>query len=93
VGENPEQWKADDSARSFQILVDVVREGQQSGDVRPGDPILLASFIWSAVHGISVLRIFVSFEPGSAGSEYMKVSTDILLAGLRPTDSLQNREN
>lgn len=93
VGENPEQWKAAESARSFHILVDVVREGQQSGDVRPGDPVLLASFIWSAVHGISVLRIFVGFEPGSAGSEYMKVSTEILLSGLRPTDSLQNREN
>lgn len=80
-GETPEQWK---TAGSFQILVDVVREGQQSGDVRAGDPTLIAAFIWSSVHGISVLRIFPSFEPGSRGSHYVSLSSEMLAAGLRP---------
>jgi AcrR family transcriptional regulator len=82
-GENPEQWKATESSRSFQILVDVVRDGQRSREVRSGDPMLFASFIWSTVHGISVLRLFDRFDTGTPGGEYMKVSSEILVAGLR----------
>jgi AcrR family transcriptional regulator len=82
-GENPEQWKTGESARSFQILVDLVREGQRSGYVRDGDAVLIATVIWSAVHGISALRIFPSFEPGTPGWQYAKLSCDIFAAGLR----------
>jgi AcrR family transcriptional regulator len=42
---------------AFQVLVDAVVELQQSGSVRRDDPILLARFIWSVVHGTAMLAI------------------------------------
>ena len=42
---------------AFQILVDSLIEQQQAGIVRADDPLLLARFIWSIVHGIAMLAI------------------------------------
>jgi AcrR family transcriptional regulator len=42
---------------AFEVLVDSVVEQQQAGIVRSDDPLLLARFIWSVVHGIAMLAI------------------------------------
>ena len=42
---------------AFQVLVDSLVEQQQTGIVRRDDPVLLARFIWSVVHGIAMLTI------------------------------------
>jgi AcrR family transcriptional regulator len=42
---------------AFQVLVDSLVEQQQAGLVRADDPLLLARFIWSIVHGIAMLAI------------------------------------
>ena len=42
---------------AFQVLVDSLVEQQQAGLVRRDDPLLLARFIWSVVHGIAMLVI------------------------------------
>lgn len=42
---------------AFQVLVDSLIEQQQAGIVRADDPLLLARFIWSIVHGIAMLAI------------------------------------
>jgi AcrR family transcriptional regulator len=66
-------------ARAFAILEDTIREGQQSGDVRPGDSAELARMVWSLVHGISMLRLERDL---GAGAEFTLFSTAILRAGL-----------
>jgi AcrR family transcriptional regulator len=42
---------------AFQVLVDSLVEQQRAGVVRRDDPLLLARFIWSMVHGIAMLVI------------------------------------
>jgi AcrR family transcriptional regulator len=42
---------------SFQILLDGVSAGQRAGHVRAGDPLELALFAWSVVHGFALLVI------------------------------------
>jgi AcrR family transcriptional regulator len=67
-------------ARAFAILEDTIREGQQSGDVRPGDSAAIARLVWSMVHGISMLHL----GQNEAGAKFTLFSTEILLAGLSP---------
>ena len=42
---------------AFQVLVDSLIEQQEAGLVRTDDPLVLARFIWSLVHGIAMLEI------------------------------------
>jgi AcrR family transcriptional regulator len=70
-------------ARAFAVLENTIREGQQSGDVREGDPTALARLVWSLVHGISMLRLERDLaKPG--GAKFTLFCTDILRAGLAP---------
>lgn len=47
----------EESMAAFHALVDAIVEQQQQGLVRNDDPVLLARFIWSITHGISMLVI------------------------------------
>ena len=42
---------------AFQVLVDALVEQQRAGRVRPDDALMLARFVWSAVHGLAMLAI------------------------------------
>jgi AcrR family transcriptional regulator len=46
-----------EAAAAFQVLVDSLVDQQQAGIVRRDDPLLLARFIWSLVHGLAMLVI------------------------------------
>ena len=46
-----------EATAAFQVLVDSLVEQQQAGLVRRDDPITIARFIWSIVHGIAMLVI------------------------------------
>lgn len=46
-----------EATAAFQVLVDSLIEQQSAGLIRRDDPVLLARFIWSVVHGISMLVI------------------------------------
>jgi len=43
--------------RNLRSLEEMIRQGQQTGEVRQGDPILLARVVWALVHGASMLRM------------------------------------
>jgi AcrR family transcriptional regulator len=47
----------EEATAAFQVLVDALVEQQQAGLVRRDDPLILARFIWSLVHGIAMLVI------------------------------------
>ncbi len=64
-------------AQAFAILVDTLREGQASGDVRAGDPVALARFVWSVVHGVSTL-------PMGKDAEFTRLCAELARIGLRP---------
>ncbi len=48
---------AAESAGAFQTLIDALTAQQREGLVRSDDPLMLARFIWSLVHGIAMLAI------------------------------------
>jgi len=50
-----------EAARAFGVIEGLMRSGQASGDVRPGDPVAMAKVVWSLVHGIAMLRLDMDF--------------------------------
>jgi AcrR family transcriptional regulator len=66
------------AGRNLRILEDAIRQAQHKGEVRQGDPALLARVVWALVHGASMLRLNrVSAEPS-----FIRFSTEILRSGL-----------
>ena len=47
----------EEATSAFKVLVNALADQQQAGLVRRDDPIVLARFIWSLVHGIAMLVI------------------------------------
>ena len=43
--------------RNLKIMEEIIREGQQTGEVRPGDPVPMTRVVWALVHGASLLRM------------------------------------
>ncbi len=41
----------------FEFLVRRIGEGQQRGELRPGDPLDMAKCLWSGMHGLAMLAI------------------------------------
>jgi len=64
-------------ARGFAILVDTIREGQESGDVQAGEPAVLARFVWSVVHGISTLQL-------GRDPKFTRLCAELVRTGLAP---------
>jgi AcrR family transcriptional regulator len=64
-------------ARAFAVLVDTLREGQESGDVRAGDPVTLARFVWSVVHGASTLQL-------ARDTAFTRLCSELIRTGLAP---------
>jgi AcrR family transcriptional regulator len=42
---------------AFNVLVETIREEQELGKIRPGDPIELAEIAWSLSHGVAMLGL------------------------------------
>jgi AcrR family transcriptional regulator len=67
--------------RSFLILLDLIKEGQQAGKFTASDPLLMARTVWATVHGISLLRL----EPDPDGdAAFTRASIQLLKAGIQP---------
>lgn len=58
-----------EATAAFQVLVDSLVEQQGAGVVRKDDPMLLATMIWSLVHGIAMLAIDGQLKGGDAAGE------------------------
>ena len=48
---------AEQAASAFEVLVDSLVQQQQAGLIRRDDPVMLATFVWSVVHGVAMLAI------------------------------------
>jgi AcrR family transcriptional regulator len=64
------------AVRAFRILEETIRQGQEAGEIRLGDPVQLARMLWSLVHGISTLRL----EPNP--TKLTLFSAEVLRTGL-----------
>ncbi len=70
------------AARSFGILEETIRQGQQTGEVRAGDTVTLARLVWAQVHGISMLRLEPDLSPNGAGTRFVQFCSEVLQRGL-----------
>ncbi|MFD9379827.1 TetR/AcrR family transcriptional regulator [Streptomyces sp. NPDC059999] len=68
---------------SLLIVARLMEEGQQTGAVRPGDPVQLAQVAFSTVHGLATLAV-ASLLDDTPLAEATELALEILLAGLRP---------
>jgi AcrR family transcriptional regulator len=64
--------------RNLRILEETIRDAQRTGEVRPGEPNLMARVIWALVHGASMLRL----DRESEEMRFMRFSTETLRSGL-----------
>ena len=70
--------------RNLRILENAIGEAQRQGEVREGDPALLARVVWALVHGASVLRI----DGDSVDPNFIRFSTEVLRSGLAAGNSM-----
>jgi AcrR family transcriptional regulator len=64
-----------ENGRVFTILKETIREAQERGEVRQGDPALFARVVWALVHGASMLRTY-------ADPTFIRLSSEILRSGM-----------
>jgi AcrR family transcriptional regulator len=62
---------ADQVAAAFEVLVDSLIEQQRAGLIRRDDPVMLAEFIWSVVHGVAMLAIERRLRGGDGRGEQL----------------------
>lgn len=75
---------SESAVRAFGLLEQTIREGQESGHVRPGNSVALARLVWAQVHGISTLRLEPDLTADGAGTRFVQFCAEVLLAGLAP---------
>jgi AcrR family transcriptional regulator len=68
--------------RAFSILVETVREGQELGEIKDGDPVMFANALWAQVHGISTLGIETDLSEDGAGTKFVEFCTEALRTGI-----------
>jgi AcrR family transcriptional regulator len=80
--------------RSFSVLEETVREGQQAGEVIEGDSVALARVLWALVHGISTLGLEQEAKNGREDADFTRFCTSVLQSGLEPrSKKTQNKKS
>ena len=81
-GQSERSQPSGQGARAFGILHETIREGQQRGEVRSEDTLMLARLVWAQVHGISTLRLEPDLSAEGAGTRFVQFCSEILQTGL-----------
>jgi AcrR family transcriptional regulator len=71
------------SLKAFEVLVQVIQEGQAKNSFRAGDTVKMAQVAWSLVHGQAMLAIDGKLPPDEAFEEFLQFSAQMLIAGMR----------
>jgi AcrR family transcriptional regulator len=73
----------------YRLYIDVIRRGQERGEITSGDPAALAGVLWSVLHGLAMLIIEVQMRPyadGPEGSERVtRYTIEVFYHGLART--------
>jgi AcrR family transcriptional regulator len=73
----------------YRLYTDVIRHGQERGEIIAGDPAALAGVLWSVLHGLAMLIIEAQMRPyadGPEGSERVtRYAIEVLYHGLART--------
>ena len=71
---------------SFQSMIELVAEGIQRGELRPAEPLQLATALWAFVHGFVMLELtgHLPDEPAGIRDEMFQVALEMMGSGLIP---------
>lgn len=76
-----------EGSHSFGLLIQSISQGQQAGELRPGEPLPLALMAWSQVHGLASLLVDHQLdrpgEPTPNAEQIATFQTRLLFEGLR----------
>jgi AcrR family transcriptional regulator len=82
--EEPESHpRSEAGERAFEALHQTIRDGQVSGNVRPGDSLLLACAAWAIVHGIATLQLERLFAAEMTPDAFIEACSGVILTGLQ----------
>ncbi len=70
--------------KSFLVLENLVRRGQEQKLVLPGNPTTIAQMIWATVHGISTLGFAIDEKAKTFKPEIVIYCASLLRCGLEP---------
>lgn len=77
---------AEDSMQALKVLEDMIAVGQDLGEVEPGETALYTNFVWSMLHGVSVVNSGRAVAPLPYGNHDIEAMTrqfvEMLLAGI-----------
>jgi AcrR family transcriptional regulator len=82
-GEPEGSHRSEAGERAFEVLHQTIRDGQATGDVRTGDPLLLACAAWAIVHGIATLQLERLFTAEMTSDALVKACSGVILSGLK----------
>jgi len=83
TGELEASRRSEPGERAFETLHQTIREGQESGDVRAGDSLLLACAAWAIVHGIATLQLETLFTANMTSDAFIEACSGVVLTGLK----------
>jgi AcrR family transcriptional regulator len=70
----------------YRLYIDVIRHGQEQGNIVAGDPAALAGVLWAVLHGLAMLIIEDQMRPYADGPEgrerVTRYSIEVLYGGL-----------
>ncbi len=82
-GEPEASGRSEAGERAFEALHQTIRDGQQTGDVRAGDSLLLACAAWAIVHGIATLQLERLFAAEMTSGTFVEACSGVVLTGLK----------
>jgi AcrR family transcriptional regulator len=83
AGEPETRHRSEAGERAFEALHQTIRDGQQTGDVRAGDSLLLACAAWAIVHGIATLQLERLFAADLPPDAFIDACSGVILTGLK----------
>jgi AcrR family transcriptional regulator len=80
--DQPQAPAGSSAQRSFEVLEQTIREGQQAKEIRPGNSVQLARVVWALVHGLSMLRLETDLSENGPGTTFTLFCSEILRTGI-----------
>ena len=81
LGERP-AGGSEAGARAFGLL-ETIREGQATGEIRASDPAFLAKVVWALSHGVAMLKLEMGPESKELGKKFIVAAAEVLRTGLQ----------
>jgi len=82
ASETPDPELAAEGEGAFRALVDALVELQRDGMIRGDDPMLMATYVWSLVHGMAMLAIDGRLHQQGAVEGLLQYAFDRLRTGI-----------